>query len=220
MALAPLAACVAGITVSFIKKDKMVLFALASGLIAITPVSGFIPIGVVFAVRFLLIPSFFFILFIGAVLERFESKRFSSGGLNITPAAAVISPLIVIYAAVTFMRVPAWRDDATLMQSVLDKEPESALAHFIMGNALASKGRESEAFGHYEKALLYRPEYPEAEFNLGILEQRRGNIRVAERRYRKAIELKPEFRPARTALVNILVQTGRPDEARRLLDGN
>ena len=130
----------------------------------------------------------------------------------------MIVPLILAYAAITFLRVPAWRDDATLMQSVLDVEPESALAHFIMGIALAERGREPEAFGHYEKAILYRPEYPEAEFNLGILEQRRGNIRIAEHRYRKAVELKPEFRPARMALIQLLTQTGRVDEARRVLN--
>lgn len=197
------------------RQQRLLALALGSGLSALLPVSGILPIGVVFALRFLLIPSFFFLLALGAVLDRsappLRLPRFT------LPPAAWLAPLIVLYAAFTWTRVPDWRDDASLMRSVLKQSPDAALAHFILGNALFGQGQVAEAGRQYEMALQSRPGYPEAEFNLGVLEERSGRLEKAEARYRAALAQAPDFRPARLALARLLKATGRSAEAADLL---
>jgi hypothetical protein len=214
--LLPLAGCLAGIGAALWKREKAVAVALGSGLIALLPVSGVIPIGVVFAVRFLLIPGFFFLLAAGLLLNK-TRRAVSMAGASVPLNALALVPFIAVYAVICFLRAPAWRDDATLMQTVLEKQPEAALAHFIMGNALAEQGQNAEAMPHYEKALAERPVYPEAEFNLGVLEQKRGNTARAEQLYRSALAHKPEFRQARISLANLLMASGRKEEAYHLI---
>ncbi|HUT53652.1 MAG TPA: tetratricopeptide repeat protein [bacterium] len=214
--LLPLAACLAGMGVALWKREKAVAFALGSGLIALLPVSGVIPIGVVFAVRFLLIPGFFFLLAAGLMLDK-TPRRVTIGGMSVPLNALVLVPFIAAYTVITFLRAPAWRDDATLMRTVLAHQPDAALAHFILGNALAGQGNEADAMAHYEKALQERPEYPEAEFNLGVLAQKQGDTARAETLYRRAIAHKPEFRQARMTLAQLLMASGRKEEAYRLI---
>jgi tetratricopeptide (TPR) repeat protein len=214
--LLPLAGSVAGLGVAWWKREKAVAFALGSGLIALLPISGIIPIGVVFAVRFLLIPGFFFLLAGGLLLDKIKrGVRF--GAASVPVGALVLVPFIAAYAAVCFLRAPAWRDDATLMRTVLAHQPDAALAHFILGNALVGEGKDAQAMEHYEKALKERPQYPEAEFNLGVLAQKQGDTARAEALYRRAVADKPEFRQARMALAQLLMASGRKEEAYRLI---
>lgn len=196
-----------------IKSGNVALgFGLAAGLVSLVPISGLIPIGVIFALRFLLIPSFFFLLAMGALLSQPGSGRFD----KVHPAA-IMGVLAVVYAAVSMVHAPAWHDDVTLMESVLKKAPDAALAHFLLGNGLAGQGRNLEAIEHYQRAISLRSPYPQAEYNLGVLEQGRGRIREAEKRFRSVLVHQPDYLRARMALVRILEATGRRQEAVRLI---
>lgn len=199
------------------RRQRLLALAFGSGLIALLPVSGLLPIGVIFALRFLLIPSFFFLLALGALLQQ-AARPLPFSRFTLAPAAW-LAPLIALYAAFTWTRVPDWRDDASLMRSVLRQAPDAALAHFILGNALAGQGQVAEAGRHYEQALKSRPGYPEAEFNLGVLEERSGRLAQAEERYRSALAHAPAFRPARLALARLLQARGRNAEAADLRRG-
>ena len=211
------AAAVAGVALLAWKKERMPGFSLASGLLSLLPICGLIPIGVVFALRLLFIPGFFMVLFVGAVLEKIAGKPRQIGGKTVSPGAVFLVPIIVLYAVITLLRAPEWHDDATLMRSALKQAPNAALAHFLLGNALASQGREAEAIRHYEQALAARPDYPEVEYNLGVLEQRAGRDDQAEQRYRAVLLHQPDFRPAWVALVRLLQSRGRGEEAKQLL---
>jgi len=197
---------------AFFRKDKAVLFAIAAGLIAFAPASGVVPIGVVFANRFLLIPSFFFILAIGLMLRKIMAPGGREQGITVFMAA-----VIAFYSVVAFVQTGAWHSDQKLMRMVLEKEPEAAMAHFLLGSSLASEGKVDEAARHLELAVKFRPDYPEAIYNLGVMEEKRGRPGEAERLYRRALELNPDFHMARSALANLLARTGREDEARRLM---
>lgn len=205
---------IAGAVYATLKKERIIALASGAGLITLLPVSGIVPIGVIFAIRFLLIPSFFFLLLIGALVKKIDKDKTKH------VCTAVMIVIVSVYTASSFLRVPTWQDDESLMRSILDKSPEAATAHFIMGNALASKNKEADAIVHFRKALASRPEYPEVEFNLGVMEQRRGNIAEAEKLYRSALKQKPEFRPARMALVQLLGNTGRLEEAGKVIEAD
>ena len=211
------AAAVAGVALAVWKKEKLLGFSLASGLMSLLPISGIIPLGVIFALRLLFIPSFFLILFAGTCLEEMAGRRWRIGPKAISPGAILLAPIIILYAAITLLRAPEWHDDATLMRSALRQAPNAALAHFLLGNALASQNEEAEAVRHYGQALALRPDYPEVEYNLGVLEQRAGRFDQAEQSFRAALAHKPEFRPAWVALIRLLESRGRGEEAKQLL---
>lgn len=219
VALTPLLAAVAGAAFAVKKKESLTAFALAAGLITILPTSGIIPLGVIFAIRFLFIPSFFFLLALAALLQKLPEGKILGRNVQAHAASFVFVPMITVYAVITLWRLPHWHDDARLMERVLRLKPDSALAHFILGNALASQGLEAEAVSHYKKAISLRPEYAEAMYNLGVLAERRNDPTEAEVWYRRTLGVKADFKPAAFALARLLAGSGRRAEAADLLRG-
>ena len=203
--LLPLAAALGGTALAAWKRKDLLFLALASGLLSLLPISGVIPIGVVFAIRFLLIPSFFFFLAAGALLAPVAERKV----LTVPLPVLILVPVIALYAAFTFLRAPAWRSDVTLMESALEKDPDAALGHFLLGNGLASQGRDDEAMAHYLRAVELRPQYPDAYYNLGALEEREGRLQAAEASYRRSLASNPDYGPARMALMRLSQRSGR-----------
>ena len=199
------------------KRKALIGFGLLSGLITVAPVSGVIPIGVVYALRFLLIPSLFFTIALGAALKPLAGRNLTVMEFRAPWAGVVLAPAIIAYIVVSMARVPDWKSDAALMLSVLDDKPNVSLAHFLAGNGLASERKPAEALEHYYKAIENRDRYPEAHYNLGVLLQRAGRVREAEQHYRKTLEEKPDYMPARVALARLLQATGRHDQAVRIM---
>jgi protein O-mannosyl-transferase len=206
----PVVISLAALGIALWRREKMMALAVAAGLIALLPIIGIIPIGVVFALRFLLIPSFFFILFVGLLLARLLAqgqgikRNYAEAALLTALAAAA-----VVYSAWSFHYASYWRDDDRLMAAVIKRAPEAAMAHFLQGNGLAMKEKNQEAAAHYEQAIKIRPNYPEAEYNLGVLLEKQGRFKEAEDRYRSALAHNPDFSMARTALANVLARTSR-----------
>jgi tetratricopeptide (TPR) repeat protein len=58
----------------------------------------------------------------------------------------------------------------------------------------------AEAITQYEEALLLRPGYPQAHFNLGAALEQTGNLREAVAHYQQALKLEPDFTAASEAL--------------------
>jgi len=216
MAAAP-ALVAAGSVLAAVKKRNLAALGLSCALIAILPVSGLVPIGVVFALRFLLIPSFFAVLVAAAALAPLDSKTIGIGGIEMNAALLAGIPVVILYAGISMARTPEWKSDVTLMQSAIEHEPGIALAHFLLGNGLAEQGELSEAAEHYKRALEQRPGYIQAEYNLGVVLERMGETGQAERHYRSVLRNDPHYLQARKALTRILLATGRKQEAMRLL---
>jgi predicted O-linked N-acetylglucosamine transferase (SPINDLY family) len=72
-------------------------------------------------------------------------------------------------------------------------QPQSAEAHFNLGNAYRSQRLYAEAVASYGQALVLAPDFPDAHVNLGgaLLEQ--GEIQEALACFRKAVVLAPEL---------------------------
>ena len=197
--LLPLVAALAGLAAALWKRERLIALGLGAGLLALVPVSGVIPIGVVFANRFLLIPGFFFLLAAGGLLKLLPERRPVGAPL----AALVAAPLIGWYAVTTLLWAPAWRTDATLMEAALKKAPDASLAHFLRGNGLGGEGRIDEAIAEYQRAISLRPNYPEALYNLGTMAERQGNAAAAAESYRRCLALNPAYAPARAGLARV-----------------
>jgi len=211
------AVVVGGAILAWLKKERAIAFCILSGLVALLPVIGIVPIGVVFAVRFLLIPGLFFVLALGIILYKLERFGFTTGGARITAPMIVMFLAVVSYSALSSVQAARWKSDETLMRWSLSRSPNASLAHFLLGNALAGQGKADEALKHFKRAIEERPKYPQAHYNLGLMYQQKGELQKALDEYSKSLEQDPAFRPARVALARLLSQTGRQKKARRLL---
>jgi arylsulfatase A-like enzyme/Flp pilus assembly protein TadD len=87
----------------------------------------------------------------------------------------------------------------------------------LRGEALERASRLKEALAAYELAISREPEDAENYWRRGAVLVKLGEPAEAEKDLRKAVEMSSELEPPRLALARLLTQTGRTEEALRLL---
>jgi predicted O-linked N-acetylglucosamine transferase (SPINDLY family) len=70
-----------------------------------------------------------------------------------------------------------------------------------MGTALLAEGRPQEARAAFEQALIHKPDFPEACYNLGNAARELGDLTGAIAAYRNALRLRPDYADAFCQLV-------------------
>ena len=88
-----------------------------------------------------------------------------------------------------------------------------ALIENNLGNALARKGRLSEAISHYEKAVKLRPDYGDPYFNLGSVLFQQGRTDEAIAQWQKALATQPNDAGFHTALGSAFLKKGLQKDA-------
>ena len=108
----------------------------------------------------------------------------------------------------------------SIMESLLAKEPESAVYNYLMGrwysSAQRDTGGEQRARSFLEKAVRLEPKLGWTYISLARLNSRKGNNEEAVKQYRRAIEVNPDFSPAFNYLAGTLDRMGKEDEALKL----
>ena len=98
-----------------------------------------------------------------------------------------------------------------------DKEPDDAVAVFNQGQDAHEKGDLKSAIEFYKKALNIIPEFPEAEYQLGIAFLALNQTIDAESAFRRAVELRADWSLPMASLGAILVQKNKYAEAEKIL---
>ena len=109
-------------------------------------------------------------------------------GAVVVPGVAML--ILAVLAARSWQQASYWRDSETLWRHTLECTPDSAVAHYL-GLALAAHGQADEAIEHYERAIVIKPDYTVARFNLGLALDRQGSVVEAIEQYRKGLEFQP-----------------------------
>ncbi len=132
-----------------------------------------------------------------------------------TPAVRVTAGVAAALAlgGLTWRQSALYRDEFTLFEATLARNPGCWMAHLNLAVALTRDGRPAEAVPHLEAALRLRPDYPQAESNLGDNLTRLGRPREAIPHLERALRLRPDFADAHLNLGDALVADGRPVEA-------
>lgn len=105
------------------------------------------------------------------------------------------------------------------LEQAIALEPENADGWNNMGTALHHANRLSDAEAAYRRALGLRPDFPLAECNLAVVQRDAGRPDLAEATLRACVARRPPetaYRPAYTALADLLRQRSELDEAARL----
>jgi tetratricopeptide (TPR) repeat protein len=98
-----------------------------------------------------------------------------------------------------------------------DGEPDDAVAVFNQGQDAHEKGDLKTAIELYQKALKIIPEFPEAEYQLGIAYLALNQAENAEKSFRRAIELREDWSLPMASLGAVLVQKNEFAEAEKIL---
>src|SRR5215213_678163 len=85
-------------------------------------------------------------------------------------------------------------------------EPDDAVALFNQGQDAHEKGDFKTAIELYQKALKIIPEFPEAEYQLGVAYLALNQTGNAETAFRRAVELREDWSLPMASLGAILVQ--------------
>jgi tetratricopeptide (TPR) repeat protein len=133
-------------------------------------------------------------------------------GKRIIPGACAAF-LVLVLGVLTWRQCGEYRDIETFYRSILDRNPESWLAHDNLGVVLVRRGQLDEAVGHYRAAIRLNPAYPEAYNNYGnVLAQTRHWSEAAEA-YAGALRARPSFADAENNWGKAMNDAGRFQEA-------
>ena len=90
-------------------------------------------------------------------------------------------------------------------------KPDSALAHFHLGNTLHKMGRLPDAMAEYQASLSIDPGVPEVHYELAYaLAQIPGRVPEAIAECQKMLLLKPGDEPGRQLMASLLAFNERP----------
>jgi tetratricopeptide (TPR) repeat protein len=141
----------------------------------------------------------------------------AGAGLSLLPRSAgrITATLLAgLFGVLTWNQAPDYRDNVTLYEATLRRNPGAWLAHHNLATLLVDGGRPDDALPHIERTLALRPDYPEALNNLGncLTQLKRPGEALAP--LERAIQLQPRYAAAHNNLGAALMALGRAEEGR------
>jgi len=103
----------------------------------------------------------------------------------------------------------------TVFQQVLAKQPDTYLARYGLGRALAQKQRYTDAIEQLHKAIALQPDSALANFEIGRALVKTGDFKTAAVHLEIAANRMPEFGEVQTLLVDAYERLGRKSDADR-----
>ncbi len=190
------------------------LFAWGFFCVSLIPVLGFVDVG--FMQHSLVADHYQHLALIGVIVLAaagwgYWRERVQGPARWATSAVAVV--VVGALTLLTWRQSGLYRDDFTLYQATLDKNPSCWLAHNNLGIALAKADRVSEAIEHYQQAMRIEPNYHKVYYNMGLTLAKIGRLQEAIKYYEQALRIQPDYIKANFDLGIALADSGRFPEA-------
>jgi tetratricopeptide (TPR) repeat protein len=177
----------------------------------LVPVLGLVQVGLqARADRYTYLPLIGLAMAVAFPLAQLAAPRASSRRALGALALAAVAALGVAARA----QVHSWRDSLSLYARAVEVAPPSAFAHLGLGRALRRAGRGDEAVEHLGLAAQLDVRDPISHLELAEHFATRGDLRFAIAHQRAATERAPDDARFLVRLGQLLLQAGRPLEAR------
>jgi tetratricopeptide (TPR) repeat protein len=190
---------------------RIIAFGIFWLFITLSVESSFIPIvDVIFEHRVYLPSTGFFIALttgIFLLLNKFGQRNLHTIGV------AIIVTVIIMFSVLTYSRNNIWSSEIGIWQDTVEKSPQKARPHWILGTVLNKQGRTEEAIEHYLHALRINPELEFTHYNLGLAFYNQGRTKESIEHYLHALQIKPDYEKAHYNLGNVLNEQDRTEEA-------
>ncbi|MCP3061898.1 tetratricopeptide repeat protein [Myxococcus sp. K38C18041901] len=162
-----------------------------------------------YAERFLYLPSvgFCLLMAVGAkwVLERWPGQSRALG--------LAAGGVVVVFAALTLARVPAWRDDISLWEDTLSKTPEEPSIHAYLGASYLKARRVEEAIAPLQVAVAAMPQLYQPQSDLAVAYALMGRMDLAVPQLERVHAMRPREPVVLHNLGLALRKSGRLEEA-------
>jgi protein O-mannosyl-transferase len=181
----------------------LLAFGLGWFVVALGPVSNLLPVPVPAAERFLYLPLAGVALAAAAGAGRLSERLTPAQGRR---AALAVAAVLVVFALLVHRRHDAWRDDQTLWQETLRRNPRSCGAHSAVGGNLLTRGIAASApellrqsIAHQEEALRLCADASDVgraammHTRLGAAHVMLGDLDPAAAELGRAIDLAPRY---------------------------
>jgi tetratricopeptide (TPR) repeat protein len=189
------------------KRQPWLIVSAALFVAALLPVLGFVPFN--FQNFSTVADRYLYLALLGPALSLSYFMAANSERRGIIICALALS----ILATRSALQTRHWTDGLILFRHVLQVNPDSWTAHYILGNALERRNELDEAIHHYRQALKIAPNYARAHNNLGIALERRSDLEEAADHYRLALSVDPDLAEAHLNLGSALARRGELDQA-------
>ena len=127
--------------------------------------------------------------------------------MNTVPSQSEIDSVISLFSS-------GQLNEALGELSILTKDyPDESLLFNITGACYAGLGQFDAAVLSYEKALVIKPTYAKAHYNLGGALHDLGQLDEAVKSYKSSIKIEPDYAYAHNNLGNIFRELGQLDDA-------
>lgn len=155
-------------------------------LVTLVPVLGLVQVGSqAMADRYTYIPLIgLFLAIAWGAPELVSPKR-------TRPLAVAAVAIVAALSVCAWYQAGYWRNSTALAEHALAAMPDNYVAHFVLGKALADKGRTDEAVEHYRTALSINPNCEAACAALGGVLLDRGDVAGAVEHLRRATRISP-----------------------------
>lgn len=181
-----------------LKSKNLLSFGISIYLINLSLVSNILfPIGTNMAERLLFAPSLGYTLIAGFLFSKIKPNKLRN---------YLFLAIFILYAGLTWLRNPAWKDNFTLFTTDLKFSGESAkvrnaaggelLAQALKTDSLTAIRYRTEAVGHLQKAVTIHPTYKNAWLLLGNAYYYLNNFELAIQAFKQALIIDPEYADA------------------------
>jgi tetratricopeptide (TPR) repeat protein len=120
--------------------------------------------------------------------------------------------LFCVLAVVTIRRGQIWANDIVLWEDTVQHAPGKARVWFNLGGAYLQADPE-KARSALTRALELDPDFVEALYDIGVIEQGRRNWSGAFANYERAVQKRPDYWPAWNNMGNTLFAMGQTQRA-------
>jgi tetratricopeptide (TPR) repeat protein len=202
------------IAIKNIKNYPILSFSIIWFFITVLPVSNIIPIGNIFAERYMYIPSVGFCIAIGFLFSWLLKRNIKLNYLNWKISVSCVFILLIIaLSRVTFERNKVWNNEFTLWNETAKAAPESPRSHCNLASAYYTLNFLKEAIAEIKIAVQLYPNYYEAFDTLGHIYFKKGLPDEAIKAYKIAISISPERETAYDSLAVAYGKLGQYKEA-------
>lgn len=191
------------------KRFSLVAVSLLLFLLQLLPVLNLLPHPIWVADRYLYFASFFLLwpLALGGLKLK---ERFPAAGRY------VLVILVALLAGITWKQSLVWQSSETLWKEVLQRYPDSTLAHLNLGDLYRNQERFDEAELLLERGLALEPKNPKLLGNLGAVLVGKKEYERALRILEDSLRIQPRNPDALFSIGSIYQTMGRHAEAQKM----
>ncbi len=119
------------------------------------------------------------------------AARFATARRGKRAAGAIVAALTIAGVVASWRQIPIWRDDLTLWQNVLERDPDSLVGYVGRGKAWVERKDFDAAVADYRRVLEHRPDLVLVRADLGQFLIAAGRFDEAGREFEIALPTHP-----------------------------